>query len=418
MQQACRLARMATLCATTLLSLATSAYAEDPINYTETLSGDWNGIRSSLAEKGIDTEIVYKFDVMSNVSGGIREGTRGLDNLDIIASFDGEKLIGSTGTSALIHVLNNNGGRPEDLVGSAQGVDNIEVPKATAKLFQAWIQQNFSEDRLSLLAGIYALDSEFEVTETSGLFLHSTYGAGTDLSQSGRNGPPIFPYGALAVRAKVQPTKELYVQGAVLDGVPGDPDDPEGTHIDLNSGDGALVIAEAGYAPSSGQKLALGGWYYTEEFPDHLAVDNAGNPVQERSQGMYLIGELPVYQEVGSENQGLAAFARLGFADGDVNQFDVAWSTGVVYTGLFPTRDEGQLGLAISGVHNASKFKKASALAGSSVESSETALELTYNDNLTPWLSLQPDAQYIINPGTDPVLDNALVLGLRTTINF
>ena len=53
------------------------------------------------------------------------------------------------------------------------------------------------------------------------------------------------------------------------------------------------------------------------------------------------------------------------------------------------------------------------------------ALEITYQIVLAPWWSLQPDFQYIWNPGgnvpddtgTRPIKD-ATVLGVRTTISF
>jgi carbohydrate-selective porin OprB len=47
----------------------------------------------------------------------------------------------------------------------------------------------------------------------------------------------------------------------------------------------------------------------------------------------------------------------------------------------------------------------------------EILLEATYQIELTTWLSVQPDVQYVIHPsGTD--IANALVLGARTTMFF
>jgi porin len=37
---------------------------------------------------------------------------------------------------------------------------------------------------------------------------------------------------------------------------------------------------------------------------------------------------------------------------------------------------------------------------------------------VTEWLTVQPDVQYVVNPGTDPALDDALVVGLRFEIAF
>lgn len=399
-----------------LVGVAAQVSAAEETAGEGTLTGDWGGTRGKLAASGVEAEIVYKFDVVSNASGGIKEGARVLDNLDVVMSLDGEKLLGSQGTTALIHLLNNNGGRPDnDLVGSAQGIDNIEVPHATGKLYQAWIQQNLFDDRLSVLAGLYDINSEFYVTDSSMLFMHSTYGIGTDVAQSGQNGPSIFPFTSPGVRVKVQPAENTYIQAVVLDGVPGDPGDLNGTQVTLHDDDGALVVGEMGYAPEGG-KIAVGGWYYTERQPDLMDVDSFGNPRQRRSEGTYIIGERQLYQE--SEGQGLTAFAHIGAADADVNQFTYAWSTGLVYTGLIPGRDEGRLGLGMAGAHNGSKFKQAVRAAGGQVDSAETEVELTYSDNITPWLAVQPDIQYIVNPGTDPALDNAWVLGTRVTINF
>ena len=46
----------------------------------------------------------------------------------------------------------------------------------------------------------------------------------------------------------------------------------------------------------------------------------------------------------------------------------------------------------------------------------EAVLEWFYKVPLTQWFSLQPDIQYIINPGGDG--RDALAIGLRTVIAF
>ena len=63
-------------------------------------------------------------------------------------------------------------------------------------------------------------------------------------------------------------------------------------------------------------------------------------------------------------------------------------------------------------------YEDAQELAGSSADSRETNLELTYRAPVTDWLTLQPDIQYVINPGVDPELDNALVFLLRFELTW
>ena len=60
------------------------------------------------------------------------------------------------------------------------------------------------------------------------------------------------------------------------------------------------------------------------------------------------------------------------------------------------------------------------------IRSAETVFEASYIMQLAPWWSLQPDFQYIVKPGgnipnpNDPpkAVGNAVVVGVRTTINF
>jgi porin len=46
-------------------------------------------------------------------------------------------------------------------------------------------------------------------------------------------------------------------------------------------------------------------------------------------------------------------------------------------------------------------------------ERAETTIELSYNLYLTTQVQLQPDLQWVINPGTNPAVANAVVVGLR-----
>jgi len=424
LKEVCRTHGIAYVCSVlacaTLGCLFQPSYAsadEVTVSHDDVLTGNGGGMRTSLANKGIDIGIIYKFDEISNTAGGRKTGTDSLDNLNVIFSLDGEKLFGSAGTSARFNFLNNNGSKPgATLVDNAEGVDNIEVRTPGARLYEAWVQQNFMKDRFSVLAGLYDLNSEFYVTDSSGLFLRPTFGIGSDMGQSGKNGPSIFPITSAGVRVKVQPSHDFFVQAVVLDGVPGNPDNARGTYIQFNRGDGALLAAEADYLPgneSPNGKIGVGAWQYTEKFDDFTDRDASGNPVQRTSDGMYVLAERRVYAVPGHDDQGLTMFARIGVASGDVNRFDYAWSTGAVSTGLFG-RDKGQLGLGVEGAHNSEKYRKSVGTA----DGSTMAWELTYSDNLTTWLSVQPDIQYIIHPDTNPALRNALVVGARFTARF
>jgi porin len=108
----------------------------------------------------------------------------------------------------------------------------------------------------------------------------------------------------------------------------------------------------------------------------------------------------------------------LGFADATSNAIEQYLGGGLVYTGLIATRPEDQLGIAIARARLGTPYRRRLALAGEASDRAETNIELTYRAALTPWLTLQPDVQYVINPSGNPVLRNALLVGLRVEVGF
>lgn len=316
-------------------------------DYSETLSGDWGGRRRAMSDAGYDWEIVYKLDVLGPVSPPGQK-IYGLDNLDIKLSLDGEKIAGIEGSSALLYVLSNRGGKPVVQGDHSAGLDNIRTPEGanTTKLYQAWIRQNFLDGRLSVLAGLYDLNSEFYVTESSSMFIQPVYGIGAEMAGAGQNGPSIFPTASFGMRARAEDAG-CYLQAAILDGVPGDPGNPHGTHVQFNSGDGALQVMEGAIPLSAAEnvydnKLALGAWRYTDRFDDLL------DPAIKRiSHGYYAIIDKVLRYKPSGDEPGISGFVRAGKTDGDTFQFDMSWSAGLVFSGPIAGREHDQLGIAM-----------------------------------------------------------------------
>lgn len=366
-------------------------------------------------------KLVYTADVLANVSGGVRRTGEYLGNVDLKSTIDADRLFGWQDTIFFVYLLNNHGGEPSEHAGAVQAVSNIEAP-STTKLFEAWVQKSLYQDRISFLAGLYDLNSEFYVTESSELFLNDSFGAGKDLSQTGRNGPSIFPTTSVGLRVKAEPMPSLYLQAVALDGVPGDPDNPRGTRIRFAEGDGALIAAEFGYLRGDGSgragKYALGTWRYTARFDDLTDIDSEGLPRQRTDRGVYVLVEQGVYREANAPEQGLDAFMRSGRANPDVNRFAYALGAGIVYTGLIPGRPRDQLGLSLAKARNGGKYQRLQRVAGAPVTEAETVFELTYRAQVRPWLAVQPDVQYVVHPDTDPTVRNAWVAGVRVEMSF
>jgi len=245
------------------------------------------------AGKAITFDAVYTGEPIRNVEGGQRTGGTYLDNLDLQIVADRGSIFGIPGLSGLLYVLNNNSSEfSAEYVGDLHVVSNIDAPRGL-RLFEAWLDWAPGSGAVSTRVGLYDLNSEFDSIETGGLFLNSAHGIGTDFGQTGLNGPSIFPVTSLALRVHANLGSGIYGQVAVLDGVPGDPDDPESNEIDLSGDDGALVVAEFGWSSDDWRKLALGAWVYTADF-DRLASPDG--PQGDENSGWYAIADRTVWR--------------------------------------------------------------------------------------------------------------------------
>ena len=361
---------------------------------------------------GVSFHAVYTGEPISNLSGGLQTGGTYLDNLDLQISAERGSIFGIPGLSGLIYGLYNNSKEfSSEYVGDLHVVSNIDAPRAW-RLFEAWLDWATADERFSVRAGLYDLNSEFDVSETGGLFLNSAHGMGTDYAQSGLNGPSSFPVSSLALRVQTAIGEGGYAQFAVMDGVPGDPDDPESNEIDLSGDDGALIAAEFGWSGGDWRKLAVGGWLYTGDFSS--LVDPEG-PEDDGNEGWYAIADRVVWR--GDSATG-SAFLRVGQADGEFNVVRSYVGFGGMLEGFSASRPDDAVGIAVAHGRTGKDFRNSRAFEDLRTDRHETTLELTYRAQITDWLAIQPDFQYVWNPGADPALDDAVVVSLRFEISY
>lgn len=130
--------------------------------------------------------------------------------------------------------------------------------------------------------------------------------------------------------------------------------------------------------------------------------------------GVYLLSSYQVYHDK-QTGQGIGMFFRGGVAEGDTVQVDWDYELGVVGNGWVPTRPDSEIGAGFTQSHNGGKYVQS---VGGIANESEYGVEIYYRDKIMPGLSVQPDFQYVINPGSDKVTKNATLVGMRVDINF
>jgi porin len=344
-------------------------------------------------------ELRYTVDLLSDASGGLHGGTGLLGRLDL-ALDKSDDAFGIPGAEARFDLMLLHGSRfSNDHAGDAQTLSNIDAPRAI-RPFEAWLQIPLAA-HLRAKAGYIDLNSEFDVQSVGAPFLNSSFGIAPDFSQSGRNGPSIFPVTSPGLIVVAGEDGHGTLSIGVFDALPGDPDHPHRFLPGAPGRNGALLVAEAGIPIDGTGELQIGGWRYTDRF-DRLDGRGRGS-----SGGGYALLQGTLAGK--DEGAALRAWVRVGAATGGVEPIGVYAGGGVTYG-----RDDALVGLAVAHARLG-----ATALdAGYGDRRAETAIELTAYRRLNRFVAIQPDAQYIIHPSWMSSTPDALVVGLRLHLDW
>ena len=432
-------------------------------------TGDWLGVRTRLEDKGVEISGGYTTEVWGNTTGGLKQGAVYTGLLDFGATVDLEKLVGWRGATVSTTWLWLSGrDASEDLVGNFLTISNI-AGFNTLRMLELWFQQDFFQrgddgaSGLSIRLGQLTADSEFVISDYGALFTNGTDGWPAFLYTNIPEGGPGYPMGTLGIRVAVNPWKWMTLQSAFFQGnVFAQDVNRHGFRWDLDPDLGYFWINELQMRWNQGEdtnalpgQAKFGAWFHTADFANPffdedgvpLADENSsGNPQTHLwNYGFYWILDQMLYREPADlmtaagfskdgksvaagkrseqvaekpSQQGLGWFGRIAFGPQNRNFVGFYAESGLVYTGLIPTRDEDQVGIGFAYAQLTNGARKTLELEGSRGVGAEMVLEFTYKAILTPWLYVQPDAQFIINPGGTQDLNNAFVIGWRVSINF
>lgn len=370
--------------------------------------------REQWEERGVSTELLYTIEYWDNVQGGNQEDNTYLGNLDFTLSLDTETLGWWDDGQFFVYFLDNHGG--DKLTGTiiqdSQTVSNIEAPR-TSRLYELWYEHMFMDEQWAVLLGIHDYNSEFAVTEYGSLFINSSFGISPEMTTAGR--PSIFPLAAPAIRLKWMPDNQFEWLVGVYDGDPGDPEiDEHYPRSTIDDDQGLFLASEWIYhkpvaTPDDGLPgtYKFGVWHNSGTFVDVVDTDVSGNAQRHRHNlGVYGIVDQMVYREHG--DQGLSVFMQMGGSRESLNEINFYTGAGLYYKGFIPQRDDDELGLAVAYATISDDITTAS-----NRDDAETVFELTYRWQMNDSMAIQPDVQYIINPGANPDLKDTVAVGVR-----
>ncbi|RME96137.1 MAG: hypothetical protein D6766_01440, partial [Verrucomicrobia bacterium] len=224
---------------------------------------------------------------------------------------------------------------------------------------------------------------------------------------------PAYPYAAPGARLQVALGPGEF-QAGIYDGDALDGGNRlDGLGWNLGGDGGWLAAAELGWSWRDGAGHAKAGLMVAEgDFPD-LSGNGA---IHRHSWVGYLLVEQQLWSEPdGQPGEGLTAFARFGAGPADRQAGRLGVDAGLHRRGLLPGRPEDVAALGV--VHLGLSRLLARPSAAAAMEA-ETVVEFTYRWQWRPWAYVQPDVQWILQPGGSSAAHDALVLGLRLGVSF
>ena len=420
------------------------------------------GLKSALSKYGMTLTVIENAEVYGNLTGGVRQGfeVNGLTTATL--QLDAQRAFGLNGGLFNVSGLQNWGG---DLnvtnLHSFWAGTGIES-EAAVRLWELWYQQKFS-DKFDIKIGEQSLDQEFIVSQDASYLLYAVNGWPLLPTVNLPGGGPAYPLAGLGVRGRAQVTDNVTVIAGLFNGSPiprNSPDtpasNPYGVSFPLNTD--VLAIAELQFmlpgsdasakakdqSPLLPGAYKIGAWYDSYVFVDQR-YDNTGLPLASPGSdgipathhgdfSVYGVMDQMIWRSKDDANRNLNFYMRPMFAPfQDRNLISFSVDAGLTLHEPFPGRDNDTFGLAMgvarvsngrSGYDKDLRFYEPSVY--TPVRGTETFIEGTYQIQATKWLQIQPDLQYVFNPGAgianpnDPTqkIKDEWVIGLRTNITF
>ncbi|MDB6175163.1 MAG: Porin [Chthoniobacteraceae bacterium] len=400
--------------------------------------GNLGGLRSRLAADGYTFESYYVSDIAGNPSGGRKQGFTYTDNIYFGVTFGLDKIFGWPGGHFLVSFVERDGpSLTNKYVGSIYNSQQVYGGQSFF-VYQFLLDQHFLNDKISLKLGRYGASDDFNSSPLYGLYMNN--GINGDIRNVLFDTQfSAYPFATWAARLRIDPVPEFNAQVGVFQTWRHIFDSSHhGLDWGIHRDDGVFLIAQFAWTPEffkkpvpdesacDGKTVApvkmkglpghywIGGSYSPWAYPQFGRLERSEN-----SYGGYVHADQMVFQEKPGSDQGLILWAASGlYPQEKVSIIPFQVNAGVVYTGLFPTRDEDKTILGLIYGRFSRAYAGTQIFLGNGDPRYELVVEAGYRIQFTKFASIQPDVQYIVNPGGTGRIPDAWVLGAQIGITF
>jgi porin len=410
------------------------------------LTGDWGGVRDTMAKNGVVLDVDVYWMPQTITSGGKDESNGDWGNAVATLNVDTHKAGLWAGGFFKVQTVTSFG-------------DNIA--RDTGAIVPAnlsWMLPTLEPD-----TGLQELTYTQFLSQHFGVFLgkinsiaptnvlHGDYTTG--FLNTGLNLPlalAMVPLSAYGAGALYLPSHDVTLAGMVLD--------PDGTIMNDDLGDAFnngvmalgsvdLKVKPVGLLGHQNLTLAwsnkdrtsliqdpsnIASLLLTERYPllgnpgpilsEILATHPAPIPIppaplnqESETWAMVYSFEQFLWQPAGDPKHGIGTFFSFGVSDGKANPIKYSYSLGLVGKGMVPGRVRDEFGIGWARTEFSDNFVPYLRSTFDLGLDHEDAVELYYNASVTPWISISPSLQ-IINSGLNKALDsNHNLINLDTT---
>ena len=413
--------------------------------------GDPSGLRASLAQRGVTYSLVFIGETLGNPVGGARQGIIGEGRLDLQVDVDLAKAVALDG--ATLHAngykIFGDGLSRTDLLNLSLA-SGIEALPST-RLYEAWFEQTLLDGKVALKLGQIGADTEFIVSQYANLFVNSTFGWPNITSYDLPSGGPAYPLAAPGARLKLAPDNHWTLLTAVFDDNPAgardagaDPQKLDRYGTDFRVTDAPLFVSEAAYSygdKDGGLLPGIAKFGVWEDFGSFAATIptsagltlGSGTGQLRGNDGFYGMVDQMVYRVPGTDDGAVGVFARLSGSPGDRNLISFYADAGVTGKGIVPGRPDDTAGVSFAysqispAAQRTDRLERAALGVPYPIRSNELLFEASYQYQVVPGFTVQPDVQYVVRPGggipnpdsvTFKPIPDAAIFGMRATVQY
>jgi porin len=389
------------------------------------LFGDWGGARTKLEDKGVTFDFNIIDDLQTDLTGNQTHHLTNFGRIRGSVTVDLEKLADIDGKFFVTGMwqFGKNLGAEINTFTSPSSIAGYN----SFRLDEAWYEQGLFNHKLRIKVGQIAAVNDFGQT---GLFLMNDE---TGYSPNINFYPlqPFSPSGKPGVVLTIDPSgvdDGIYLKVGAFTGRGSDPYKPDtsGLNWGQDFDNGVAGTFEVGYNQNGDY---AGVYKIGASFNDMNRYNDLLTGEAKRGDLVaYLTAQKTVWHPVCPKtgkmdaDRGLDLLVQIMGAPEDRNPIRFEGLIGAVYNGPFACRPQDKAGLGVIVADASSAASSFSKRNGGGTAGTQVALELSYQYNPAPWLSIQPDVQYIVNPvgyGVQPdSRDNILIVGLRTMVRF